>query len=259
MIIYVKDTLFYGRRNDLESQGTECLWTEIIIIKHKKILFGLFYSTPNSDVNYYTSVEDSISLAVDTGINYILAGNFNFNMPSSNSSHKIKAICQQFSLNQVIEEPIHNTERSLSLLDIILTNNNDHLVMSGVGDPFLQRYHCTTYGILRFVKPKWQSYVWQIWIYEPGDYNLLKQKASSTDWDGLRNTDINIYAKNITEKIIALSNDCILNQNVRICPADSPCITTAIKRHIKIRKGAYRKVKHSNIPGNWERFRYFKK
>ena len=81
--------------------------------------------------------------------------------------------------------------------------------MSGVGAPFLQdrRYHCPTYGNLRFVKPKRKSYVRRIWIYEQGDYNLLRNKASSTDLDGLRNTDINIYAKNITEKIIALSND----------------------------------------------------
>ena len=119
-------------------------------------------------------------------------------MLSPNTSHKIKAICEQFSLNQVIEEPTHYTEHSSSLLDIILTNNNDHLVMSGVGDPFLQqdrRYHCPTYGILRFVKPKRKSYVRRIWIYEQGDYNLLRNKASSTDWEGLRNTDINIYAK----------------------------------------------------------------
>ena len=133
--------------------------------------------------------------------------------------------------------------------------------MSGVGDPFLQqdrRYHCPTYGILRFVKPKRKSYVRRIWIYEQGDYNLLRNKASSTDWDGLRNTDINIYAKNITEKIIALSNDCIPNRNVRIRPADPPWITTAIKRHIRIRKRAYRKAKHTNIPANWERFRHLR-
>ena len=93
--------------NDLEPRGTESLWIEIII-KHKKILFGLFYTAPNSDANYYTSVDDSISLAVDTGINDIItAGYFNFNMLNSNSSHKIKAICEHFSLNQVIEEPTH--------------------------------------------------------------------------------------------------------------------------------------------------------
>ena len=98
----------------------------------------------------------------------------------------------------------------------------------------------------------------RIWIYEQGDYNLLRNKVSSTDWDGLRNTDINIYAKNINEKIIALSNDCIPNRNVRIRPADPPWITTAIKRHIRIRKRAYRKAKHTNIPANWERFRHLR-
>ena len=90
----------------------------------------------------------------------------------------------------------------------------------------------------------------RIWIYEKGDYNHLRNKASSTDWDGLRKTDINIYAKNITEKIIALSNDCIPNPNVRIRPADPTffffffLITTGIKRYIRIRKRAYRKAKH---------------
>ena len=87
VIIYVKDTLFYRRRNDLEPIGIECLRIEIII-KHKKILFGLFYRAPNSAANYYVSIEDSISLAVDTGMNdIIIAGDFNFNMLSSNSSH----------------------------------------------------------------------------------------------------------------------------------------------------------------------------
>ena len=71
-----------------------------------EILFGFLYSAPNSVVNYYTSIEDSISLAVDTGINdIVIAGYFNFNLLSSNSSHLIKAICQQF-----IEEPTHYTE-----------------------------------------------------------------------------------------------------------------------------------------------------
>ena len=70
VIIYVKDTLFYRSRNDLEPLEVECLW--IKIIKHKKILFGLFYRALHSDSNYYASIEDSISLAVDTGINHII-------------------------------------------------------------------------------------------------------------------------------------------------------------------------------------------
>ena len=75
-------------------------------------------------------------------------------MLSPISSRKIKAICEQFSLYQVIEEPTHYTEYSSSLLDTILTNNYDLLVMNGVGDTYLQQSHYPTYGILRFVKQK---------------------------------------------------------------------------------------------------------
>ena len=41
VIIYVKDSLFYRRRDDLELREIENIWIEITI-KHKRILFGLF-------------------------------------------------------------------------------------------------------------------------------------------------------------------------------------------------------------------------
>ena len=41
VIIYVKNSLFYRRRDDLEFRGIENIWIEITI-KHKCILFGLF-------------------------------------------------------------------------------------------------------------------------------------------------------------------------------------------------------------------------
>ena len=66
------------------------------------MLFGLFYRAPNSDANYYASIEDSLFLAVDTGINdIIVAGDFNFNMLSHISSRKIKTKFEQFSLYQL--------------------------------------------------------------------------------------------------------------------------------------------------------------
>ena len=41
VILYVKDYLYYRRRDDLELRGIENIWTEIVI-KNKHILFGLF-------------------------------------------------------------------------------------------------------------------------------------------------------------------------------------------------------------------------
>ena len=48
VVIYIKDHKHYVRRHDLEPIGVECVWVELTL-KHKHILFGLFYRPPNSD------------------------------------------------------------------------------------------------------------------------------------------------------------------------------------------------------------------
>ena len=65
--IYIKEEIYYKRRNDLEIRGIECIWIELIH-NRKHILFGLVYRPPNSDAQYYSNIEDSIALAIDTGI-----------------------------------------------------------------------------------------------------------------------------------------------------------------------------------------------
>ena len=139
-----------------------------------------------SDSVYFASVENSVHLAIDTGIqDIIVTGDFNFDMLSPNLSGKIRNLCLQFSLTQTINEPTHYTENSSSLLDLIVTSNNTQIIFSGVGDPFLNqelRFHCPVYGILNFSKPKNKSYLQQIWSYDQGDYNLLRK--SFTHWLG---------------------------------------------------------------------------
>ena len=136
VIIYVKDTIHYVRRNDLEINDVECLWIDLTL-KHKHVLFGVFYRPPSSDAAYFSAMEDSISLAIGSGISdIIVTGDFNYNMLNPLLTSKVQDLCQQFSLKQTIAEPTHFTEHSLSLLDLILTNNENHLIISGVGDPF---------------------------------------------------------------------------------------------------------------------------
>ena len=68
-------------------------------------------------------------------------------MQKVQSARKITSLCEQLSLVQSIEEPTHFTETS-SLIDLLLINNNEHLILSGVGGPFLQqdiRYHCPVF------------------------------------------------------------------------------------------------------------------
>ena len=254
VIVYVKEGIRYKRRKDLEIRGIECVWIEVAN-NNKRILFGLFYRAPNSDANYLSSIEDSIALAVDTGIaDIIITGDFNFNYLDLQSRRKIDSLCTQFSLFQTINQPTHFTEYSSSLIDIILVSNN----LSGVGDPFLNqqmRYHCPIFGILKFSKPKSKSFSRHIWDYNNGDYNLLREKASQMDWESLKDDNIDNYVENLKNAIISITTECVPNRNIKVKPSDPPWLTSALKRHIRKRKRAYKKALRSNLDRHWNKFK----
>ena len=111
---------------------------------------------------YLASIEDSISLAMDTQINNIIVtGDFKFDMLSNHTSRKVSELCEQFSLYQTITEPTHFTENSSSLIEIILTSDKGNLIYSGVAEPFLHqdvRYHCPVHGVFKYTKTSRKSF-----------------------------------------------------------------------------------------------------
>ena len=258
VILYVKETLRYKRRADLELRDIECIWIELIN-NHQRILFGLFYRPPNSNVNYLSSIEDSLGLAIDTGIaDIIVTGDFNLNMLNPNSARKVETLCTQFSFFQTIDQPTHFTETSSSLIDILLVTNKNNLLSSGVSDPFLDqpvRYHCPIFGIFKFSKHRCKSFTRHIWNYDQGDYNRMREKASAIPWEDLQHDDINVYADNILSTIDTIARECIPNRNVRIKVTDPPWITSTIKSLIRKRKRAYKKARRTNLIEHWQSFK----
>ena len=192
---------------------------------------------------------------------YLFLCIFKQDTPSIYSSYKTVSLCEQFSLVQIINDPTHYTEHSHSLIDIILTNNVNHLVLSGVGDPFLNqdmRYHCPIFGIFNFRKCKRKSYLRHTWSYDRGDYTLLRQKATETIWENLYDLDVNKHAQKITDHITHISKTCIPNRQTRIRPDEPVWINSNIKRYIRKRKRAYKKAKGSNNNHLWQKFRHLR-
>ena len=258
-MIYVKDCLHYRRRADLESRNIESIWIELNN-NHKRVLFGLFYRPLNSDSNYFSSIEDSIALAVDSpGISeIIITGDFNLNVLNPLSARKIDSLCTQFSFYQSINQPTHFTENSSSIIVILLVNNKTHLIVSGVDDPFLNqeiRYHCPIYGIFKFSKPKFVSFTRHIWNYDQGKYELLHNKATSFDWDSIKDNDINTHANKINTTVTSFAKECIPNRCIKVKTSEPPWINSTIKRNIRKRKRAYRKAKRTKLASDWNKFK----
>ena len=195
VIVYVKRDIPCKRRIDLEIINVECIWVEISL-RNKKVLIGTFYRSPNASSIVLSDIENSIGLASDTCIaEIVVMGDFNLEMLNQHTQTKIKDICQTFNLTQIIIEPTHYTETSSSIIDLILVRNVRSVEMSGVSKPFLLqdvRYHCPTYTILDFIKPVFKSFLREIWLYNQGDFNSLRQRITDYDWDTVKSQDINI-------------------------------------------------------------------
>ena len=94
-----------------------------------------------------------------------------------------------------------------------------------------------------------------MWYYDQDNYELLHDMATSFDWDYIKDNDINTYANNINTTIITIAKECIPNRHLRIKPSEPPWINSSIKRNIRKRKRAYRKVKKTNLESDWERLK----
>ena len=166
----------------------------------------------------FSSIEDSTGLAFDTNTeNILLTGDFNFDTLKKNSYRKIYDLCQQFNLEQLINEPTHFTKNS-STIDLILTSNRKSFILSGVGEPFLEqniRCHCPVYCVLNFVKPVSPIYERKIYSFDRGDYQSFTNDIYDTDWNLLKSDSINKYAENVTNTVTSLANIHIPNKMLR--------------------------------------------
>lgn len=221
--VFVNNNVFSKQRRDLEVPDIECIWVELFI-NNRKILIGTFYRPPNSSPAVLASIENSTGLAFDTNArNIILTGDFNLNMADNRSSRKIDDLYLQYDMCQLITDPTHFTENSSSLIDLMLTSNKNDILLSGVGEPFLNqnmRYHCPIYCVLKFFKQETTTYSRHIWLYDRGNYQALSREITSTDWEKFKHKDIDIYANNVTEHLITVSDKHIPNKFIKVRQSD---------------------------------------
>ena len=161
----------------------------------------------------------------------------------------------------MITDPTHFTETSNSIIDLFLTSNKTDVLLSGVGEPFLEqniRYHCPIYCILKFDKPKLKPFSRHIWLFDRGNYESLSQEISNTNWDMLKNNDINIYANNLTEQVSKSSKIHIPNKFIKVKQSDPHWMNNNIKQMMRKRKRLYDKYKRTKNASDLQNFKQYR-
>ena len=256
--IHVRETLACKQRQDLKINGLEAKWVEIIV-KSRKILIGAFYRPPNSTVDYFNLILESIDRAFNKNItDIIMTGDFNYDM-STYVDNKIRDLMFQFHLTQLIADPTNFTKNSSSLIDLFLVRNLSNVLFSGVLDSFIPdqtRFYCPIILLQKFTRPTFKRFKRRIWNYNLADYDKYRDLLSRSDLIMDITLDyIDDVVQNITEEIHNASLEAIPNKVVTIRPSDHLWVTTKIRKIIRKRKRTFRKYKKTNFLALWEKYK----
>ena len=83
----------------------------------------------------------------------------------------------------------------------------------------------------------------------------FSRDLDNTDWNSLRNDDMDTYTNNITEHITKLANKHIPNKEIKVRKSDPFWLTTNIKRLMRKRKRLYNKYKKSKTNTDFEAYK----
>ena len=79
--------------------------------------------------------------------------------------------------------------------------------------------------MLKFSRPKHKAFKRHIWSYDIGNNEVLRDKSQNTDWDSLRDDNLDMFATNISDLVLAIASECIPNKHIAVKPFDPPWIT----------------------------------
>ena len=130
--LYINNQLKCKQRKDLLKSNLEAIWVEVID-GEQTIVVSCIYRPPDSTVEYFDNLLDSLDNVVDSK-HLVVMGDLNYNYDmhqplDNNPVHYIEQVC---NMRQLITEATRVTSTSSTLLDVILSNNHDMHVNSGV-------------------------------------------------------------------------------------------------------------------------------
>ena len=94
-------------------------------------------------------------------------------------------------------------------------------------------------------------------LYDRGDYASFANELSDTNWNLLKNKDINIYANNINEHIIKVSEKFVPNKMIKVRQSDPNWLTNSIKKMMPKRKRLYDKYKRTKTVADFENYKHY--
>ncbi len=263
LLFYVKESLSYKRRYDLERGVDDCMWCQVGS-SHSTVLIGLFYRSPSQSAamrdEYMTKVDSILASSLKQKVDAVLIGG-DFNARSkfwykedinTVEGNLLYDLSTKHALYQLIETPTRITESSKTCLDLIFCNAIGLVLNSDVTAPFSLADHCVT-SISLDLKyyAKGESKVKRTWKFSQANEDTLNRAVSTFDWDSLfvgANPDD--VCKRFMNSLLAIFEANVPHSDRVTKCNDMPWFNSGIKKALNKRNKLYRKMVKSNTIHN---------
>ena len=137
VLIYVNENrLNHKLRRDLMMDQVELVTIEINQPKSSPIVVIAWYRPPGSSTVLFDAIETILMKLDDENKDIIFLGDFNCDylaaVTNNCYTNRLRQICDDFSLVQVIDRATRITSNSSTMIDLIYTNNENKIIESGV-------------------------------------------------------------------------------------------------------------------------------
>ena len=185
-----------------DKEIPEMLWVEITVNK-KKIAVGVLYKAPKITYKVFVNMYECLVGIYAKYEHTLLLGDFNVNFLDLNAldtKFLLDSFIEPFSLKQIVEKPTRITEKSKTLIDLMLVNKPNNVLFSGVCDAPGVSDHCLTYLAYSLKKEKFKPYNITKRDFNNFDKIKFEEEVEFLPWE-------NVLAVNdVNSKVVVLEN-----------------------------------------------------
>ena len=255
--LYVKDSVNYIRRTDLESKTLENIVIEIVLTTSKNFFVTTLYKPPQSS-KYLQSNFDEIfneSLKLISSHEAILLGDLNVDFLKPSDNKAIKSTLLENGFTQVIREPTRITKDSKTLIDIIATNRPSTIAASKVVPSSISDHDLIACK-RKLNHQKFSSKAIKCRNYKSYDPNVMNENFKQVNWLPVMtapNVNVAVYIFNTVVKEIFDKHAPPIEKRVkgRLCP----WIDDGLKSTMNRRDRLLRKARKTNKDEDWKAYK----
>ena len=249
--VYLKNSICWERRHDLEKDSIESIWLELFFHKSHSVLLCCVYRPPNSSSYLSKTFNINFNDTLQTVTKEtIIMGDCNANFTKDNDNREFKSILSLNGFKQLIRQPTRVTKESSTIIDII-ASNKDNIKNVKVIPSTLSDHEMV--GCLRKINykqfPSKTIRCRNLTNYDPC---ALNRDLEHTDWDPVYNASTVNQCVDAFNNILETAFDNhapTINKKIkgRLCPWLNP----NLKAKMNDRDKLMRKAKKSSKDEDW--------